>query len=400
MNRNRKDAPMTRPFLRMFAVALFIFGLSACAPKPPQPTNAGMPINDPPIIGKPKGNSGPVEKPVPPLQLAVPAAIPAQLDGKNLSKMEAAELQGRANQAMGNEDYTRAAAFQYWYVQKSKTGQYNLACFLARIGQTDPAFYWLQLAALEEGVDTAHAQRDEDLESLREDPRWRVVQQYLQDCNQYFESASISHTVVILPKGYQKGTPIPAVLWLHGLGSRPEDFTNDECQDYADSLNVALIGVSGTKARGPRSFVWAEDVEQDGKRLRDAMKEVSDRVTIKKGYVITFGFSQGAQAGLEVAVSDPEEYAGAIVLSPGAHPHLDELKTSPLLAHRGFVLCCGAQEHPGNVRLTAMDADWLRKAKAKIIHKPYPGVAAHSFPHDFDDRFPEWVKFILKTRGE
>ena len=47
-----------------------------------------------------------------------------------------------------------------------------------------------------------------------------------------------------------------------------------------------------------------------------------------------------------------------------------------------------------------MDADWLRKAKAKVIHKPYPGVAAHTFPSDFDERLPEWVKYILKARGE
>jgi predicted esterase len=206
--------------------------------------------------------------------------------------------------------------------------------------------------------------------------------------------------VLVLPKGYVKGTPIPAVLWLHGLGSRPEDFVNNGCQEYADALNVALIGVSGTKARGPRSFVWAEEMERNAKRLRDALAEVSDRVTVKKGYVITFGFSQGAQVGLEVAAKYPEEYAGSIALSPGAQPHLDDLKPSPLLAKRAFVVSCGAKEHPGNVQLTAMDADWLRQAKAHVIHKAYPGVAAHSFPGDFDDRFPEWVALILKTRGE
>ena len=226
------------------------------------------------------------------------------------------------------------------------------------------------------------------------------VHQYLEDCNRYFESAPIVRTALVLPKNYQKGTPIPAVLWLHGLGSSPEDFVNDGSQEYADELNVALIGVSGTKARGPRSFVWAEDVEKDAKRLRDAVAEVSDRVTVKKGHIVTLGFSQGAQVGLEVAVRHPEEYAGSIVLSPGAEPHLEDVKPSPLLARRAFVVTCGAEEHPGNVRLTALDADWLRRAKASVIHKAYPGVSAHSFPKDFDERFPEWVKFILKTRNE
>jgi predicted esterase len=326
--------------------------------------------------------------------------LPEQLDGKELKTMDAAELLGRANQAMAKEDYSRAATYQYWYVHKTKSGQYNLACFLAQLGQTDPAFYWLQLAALEEGVDTQHAQRDVDLASLQKDPRWAKVRQYLADCNRYFESAPLGRTTLVLPKDYKKGTALPAILWLHGLGSRPEDFVNEGCQAYADELHVAMIGVSGTRPRGPRSFVWAEDPEKDAQRLREALAEVSDRVTLKKGQVITLGFSQGAQVGLDVAVRYPEEYAGSIVLSPGAQPHLEGVKASPLLARRGFVLSCGAKEHPGNVRLTQIDADWLRAAKAQVNHKAYPGVSAHAFPKDFDERFPEWVKWILKTREE
>jgi predicted esterase len=338
---------------------------------------------------------------VPPLLLAVPAALPERLDGKDLKAMVEDELNARAHQAMAKEDYSRAATYQYWYVQKSQTGQYNLACFLARVGQTDPAFYWLQRAALEEGVDTLHAQRDEDLASLHRDPRWAQVLPYLTACNRYFETAPVARTTLVLPKGYQKGTPIPVVLWLHGLGSRPDDFTAGEgCQEFADELNVAVVGVSGTRPRGPRSYVWAEDPEKDAKRLRDALAEVSNRLTVKKGSAITFGFSQGAQVGLDVAVRYPEEYAGSIVLSPGAQPHLEGVRPSPLLARRGFVLSCGAKEYPGNVQLTADDADWLRRAGAQVIHKPYPGVSAHTFPKDFDERFPEWVKFILKARGD
>jgi predicted esterase len=376
------------------------FALTACGPTAAPPPQAAKNQTPQPTAEQPHGAARPVEKPVPPLQLAVPSAQPMQLDGKDLKALPARELLGCANQAMAREDYPRAAAYQYWYVQKAKEGQYNLACFLARVGQTDPAFYWLQRAALEEGVDTRHAERDEDLVSLHRDPRWPQVRQYLADCNRYFASAPLARTALLVPKDYQKGTAIPAVLWLHGLGSRPEDFVNPGSQRYADQLKVALVGVSGTNPRGPRSFVWAEDPEKDAKRLRDALAEVSDRVTVKKGHVITFGFSQGAQVGLEVAVRHPEEYAGAIVLSPGATPHLDAVKPSPLLARRGFVLACGANEAPGNVRLTALDADWLRRAGARVIHRPYPGMSAHTFPRDFDERFPEWVGFILKARGE
>jgi predicted esterase len=343
-------------------------------------------------------SNAPPTKPTAPLSLAEPAALPERLGETDLKNMDSDELFMLSRSAANQKSYHVAAVAQYWRVQKAHRGQYDLACYLAQTGKVDAAFYWLQIAAIEDGVDTAHAQRDEDLESLRRDPRWSQVLQYMQDCNKYFESAPISRTVLILPTDYQTPTPIPAVLWLHGMGSEPEGFVNDGAQEFADELNVALIGVSGTKARGPRSFVWADDVEQNAGRLRDAIAEVSDRVTIKEGEIITLGFSQGAQAGLEVAVRYPKEYAGSIVMSPGANPQLEKLKPSPLLKRRGFVLCCAADEHPGNVQLTAMDADWLRRAKAFVIHKAYPGVSAHALPADFNERFGDWVKFFLKAR--
>jgi predicted esterase len=393
--------------LLVFLPATFV--PTACGPTtapPPgteatnSPPKAGGADAGKPAAGGPKDVPRPPGKPIPPLSLPVPPAMSPRIDGKDLQAMAEVELRARAIQAMEKEDYPRAAGYQYWYVRKSGTGQYDLACFLARIGQTDPAFYWLQLAASEEGVDSQHAQRDEDLTSLRRDPRWVRIRQYLQDCNRYFESAPIGRTVLVLPRGYKKGTPIPAVVWLHGLGSRPDDFVDADGQVYADKLHIAFLGVSGTRPRGPRSFVWADDPEKDARRLRDALAEVSDRVTIRKGHVITFGFSQGAQVGLEVAVRFPDEYAGAIALSPGAQYHLDDVRPSPLLARRGFVVSCGAKEHPGNVALTEQDASWLRASGAQVIHKEYPGVSAHSFPKDFDKRFPEWVQFILKARGE
>lgn len=338
-------------------------------------------------------------QPIPPLSIAEPAA-PTSPDGANLATMDADDLLGIASQAMNAGDYRKAAAYQHAYVKKTKTGQYNLACFLGRINKVDDAFHWLQKAALEEGVDADHAETDEDLATLQRDPRWKSVIVFVRRANLYFEQTPNDKTLVILPKGYAKGTPIPVILWMHGLGSNPENFVNQDCQVYADEIKAAFVGVSGTKSRGPGSYVWAEDPTKDAARLKAALAEIADRVTVKPGCVITFGFSQGAQAGLDVAVRDPETYAGSIVLSPGAEPHLDGFTPSSLLTKRGFVVSCGAREHPGNVALAKSDADWLKKAKAKLIHKPYPGVSAHSFPRDFAERLPEWIDFILKARGE
>jgi predicted esterase len=340
-------------------------------------------------------------KPAPPLPLEAPPAPPALLDGQDLRTMKEAELRFRTSKAEAAQDYAHAAILQYWLVEQTKRGQYDLACYLARTGKTDPALYWLQVAALAEGVDLDHAGEDADLAVLRADPRWPQVRAYCEACHRHFETSVPPRTLLVLPRKYQKGTPITVVVWLHGRGSRPDDFVNEHCQMYADALNIAVVGVSGTLARGPETFVWSVDAERDAKHVHDALAGVSNRVTVKPGHVIALGFSQGAQVGLEIAVRNPQEFAGAIVLSPGAASHLHEVATpSPLLARRAFVVACGAAEAPGNVRLKESDADWLRGVKAQVIEKEYAGVAEHAIPADFRARFPEWVRFIEQTRGE
>ena len=347
---------------------------------------------------KPLATAKRAEKPDPPLKLAEPGKVPETLDGKNLQQLNVSELLKQFDDAIKKEDYARALAHQYWYVQKTKLGQYNLACCYARLGKNDAAFYWLQIAAMEEGVDSRHARRDEDLAALTDDPRWDQVYKYFDICSDYIKANPDSYTLLLVPKNYVKGTPIPVVLWLHGFGANPDGFLNSNSQKYADQLNVAIVGVSGSQGRGKKAFAWDGNPEIDSRRIKDALKEIADRVTIKPGHLIAFGFSQGAQVGLAAAVREPEQYAGAIVLSPGSFPMLKGIP-SPTLSKRGFVLSCGAEEHPFIVT-TQHDAKWLIDAKAQVHFKAYPGASDHSFPNDFSTRFPEWVKFILSARSD
>src|SRR5207237_10438740 len=96
--------------------------------------------------------------------------------------------------------------------------------------------------------------------------------------------------------------------------------------------NMAFVGISGRIAKGPRNDVWADDPDKDAQGLA----EIDDRLTVKKGHVITMGFSQGGQVGLEIAVRNPQLYAGSIAMSPGANDHLDRAGVSPLFAAAGI----------------------------------------------------------------
>jgi hypothetical protein len=57
-------------------------------------------------------------------------------------------------------------------------------------------------------------------------------------------------------------------------------------------------------------------------------------------------------------------------------------------------------EGPGTVvAYTKGDAEFARRAGARVDLKLYEGVTAHAFPPDFAERFAGWVRFIRNDRG-
>jgi phospholipase/carboxylesterase len=244
-------------------------------------------------------------------------------------------------------------------------------------------------------VDPRHASEDDDLDSLRGDPRYAAVMNHLRQAAAYWRVNAKPVTLVYTPDGFDKSKPTPVLVCLHGRGSRPQDFFGETSKKLAASIGLPVVCVSGTRPTGPRSFVWAVDPAADTKRLDDALKAAADKLTPADGKVILIGFSEGAQVAAEVAARNPVRYAGAIVMSPGAEFMLDRATSNPKLRDRRFVVTIGVAEHPGNVTLSRQDWDWLKKAGAQVVYRSFPGVG-HSLPPGFVDLLPQWVEFILE----
>ncbi len=343
------------------------------------------------------------EKPERPLDIPAPPAPDSIHEGRDLSKADGDELASLAGRFAGEGKPGEAAQFQYWAMRAGAGGQYNLACWTALAGDLEGAFYWLQEAALDDGVEESWAGQDPDLDTLHKDPRWKQVGPFLKRCNAYWAASGHRQTVLVLPEGYKKGTPIGVLVGLHGLGHRPDGFVDESFQSFADDLNMAIVGVSGTVPTGRRSFVWSEDPASDARQIRRALADLSDRLTVKPGHIIAFGFSQGAQMGFEVAFQDPDEYLGAIVMSPGTTSRfyrLNKLTPSPGNRRQGYVCVCGAEEAPGNVSFTRDAAEFARKAGARVELRLDPGRSEHAFPPDFAASLARWVRFIEGSASE
>ena len=332
------------------------------------------------------------EPPALPPQLVAPAPPPATLHGVDLRTHDAAAQLAQAREV---GQYADAATYQYWIVQRTKHGRYELASAYARANQPVAARYWLARAALDEGLDLERAQHDPELASLRADPSWNgMLLPFLQKCAQYWVASGLGRVALVEPHGGR--APRATLIYLHGMASRPDDWA--DAQKLADKLDVAIAGVSATLPGGPASFSWSEEGARDAQRVTAALAELPPR--LRKRPLVLIGFAQGAQVALETAARAPERFAGAIALSPELRTRAGwtGMTASPALAPRGFVVAYGANELPATVRLAAADVGWLNAAHARVEDVAYPGVAEHALPADLAQRLPDWIAFLLRAQ--
>lgn len=337
--------------------------------------------------------------PPPPFDIAAPAAPPTHVKQVDLRKVEVVEIVSAANEAHLRNDNMTAVQLWYWATTRGGTHHMSeLASCYAGLGQTDAALYWLQQAASKARTDPRRVEAEPNFESLRKDPRWSTVRSYLWEVSRYWAYHGPEETLVVVPKGYVPGHPIPVVVGLHGYGATPKQFADEQWQHIADKYSIAFISASGTVSRGLSAYDWTESVEKDASRIERALTQVAGRVTPAPGQIILQGFSQGAQMAAEIAARHPDRYAGAIALSPGTRRNMGfhDVEKKPQLTERRFVVVVGAQEEPRNVAYAKQDAETLRSYGAEVIHKESPNQAQHAFPADYETALSEWLKWILR----
>jgi len=209
--------------------------------------------------------------------------------------------------------------------------------------------------------------------------------------------ASIDATVTLLPKSWDHRSPLPVAIWLHGYGANPSRLITDAFyQEAADKLLIAVVGVPATREVGKDSFIWSDLPEFDLAQVEKSLAE-SHRVT---GATFTrkalFGFSQGAVVAAELAARYPDEFDGAIVLSPGADVFPLEFDATKASSDQHYFISVGAQEAAGNTSLARRYRDLLVKLGAKVVYFEVPGMKKHDRPPGCPEKFASWNAIILR----
>ncbi len=146
--------------------------LAAAVPGVARPAMAALPEGDEPLVA---AVAAPTEAPCPKVKAAAVKTVPVVVFAANRKDKSGSAAYAHARELYHDDNFLEAAeaygkAAELGY--REDTAAYNAACSYALAGRKDEAFTWLN-KAMELGFDVAsYLGRDDDLDSLRRDPRF------------------------------------------------------------------------------------------------------------------------------------------------------------------------------------------------------------------------------------
>lgn len=363
-------------------IALSLLLLAGCgAPQAPAPRAAVVETNQPPAA---------------PLALAAPAEPPPIWGDNDLREQEVGALYRTAMRAWSEGELGDAIQLMH-YAEKAgdNTAKFDLGRLYALNGESEAALYWIQRAALHEGITREEVLSSVALAGLMEDPRLKQLADYAGACRAYWRDSGALEVEVVVPAGHDPATPVPVVLALHGYLSSSIPFARG-LQPFADAEGVAFVSISATIPYSANAFVWADDAAANREHILGALDSIKGRVTAA-GPMVTYGFSQGGQVALDLVALDPERFVGALALSPGGASQFDRRAASPKLGDANAVIIVGDGEAWGNIAQARANAAWLKAAGVNVMLRETPDQQRHAYPVDFTERFGHWLGV---ARGE
>jgi predicted esterase len=226
---------------------------------------------------------------------------------------------GKAQEAFAAKRY-RAALDHYARVAAvlpyEPSCRYQIACCHARLDEPEKALDALAAAVRFGWDDPAELERAEDLNTLRDHPRFAGVVADARACRD-------EEIVLYAGKNVDPKRPTPLLVLLHGLGGGPRTEV-PYWHATADAQGLVIAAPRGPTRVGARtSFGWHRegaknsadfDAAAAGKRVDAAVRMAKATYTIDDDRVVLAGFSQGGGIALKMLGDFPERYRGAIAV--------------------------------------------------------------------------------------
>jgi predicted esterase len=200
--------------------------------------------------------------------------------------------------------------------------------------------------------------------------------------------------IIFYPAGYDSTARWPLLIALHGGNGNYESFA-EHWRGMANDLRAVIVIPAGVFRESQITNSWGSDMSLVEKPVMNLVKEFTSKHLADPSQVYLTGFSQGAQAAIELTVLRPDIFRGAIAMSG----FVDRPISGSVLRkarERGVRLYAISGEYEDPIFHNEIDTFHTRCTQASIPFelKVLPGMI-HEVPLDFHSQFLQawnWVR--------
>ncbi|MDX2116524.1 MAG: PHB depolymerase family esterase [Planctomycetota bacterium] len=302
----------------------------------------------------------------------------------------------RYNEAVAQENWPFAiAAAEKLHELRPKGGvfAFNAACAHARAGDKASSAKWLLVSARNGFAGIASFEDDPDLVSVRSEPGYAealaIVRKTVEARFAQFKAlADAAKPVTVLPPGFDRATPAPLIIALHGSGGRGDE-TSQRWQGAAANVGAVLIAPDALRPMGG-GYQWTFRDEADW-YIQKLISDARQQHNIDPQRVVLVGFSQGANISFMMGVKHPGMFRGIVPVCGHWEAGVAPVPEKTSDATRWFVIT-GA-----NDPAAATNNDFAARAKKAGLPVELRVVprTGHSYPPDGDATLTEALRAIL-----
>ena len=207
---------------------------------------------------------------------------------------------------------------------------------------------------------------------------------------------------VFYPSGYDSTARWPLIIAMHGGNANYENFSG-YWHSMASELKAVVAVPPGVLRESEITNSWGGKMEVIEPAILDLVKRFTSQHMVDDSKIYLAGFSQGAQASIELSLRHPEIFQGAIAMAGFVSQSFTD--SALAVAHQQglrIYAITGESEDPTFRAQIQQIHDQCIRAEIPFELSIVPGMI-HEVPLDFRSRFLtawEWVRLAQEANGQ
>ncbi|GEM_PF-2418615 len=200
--------------------------------------------------------------------------------------------------------------------------------------------------------------------------------------------------IMYYPTGYDSTSRWPLVIAMHGGNGSYESFAHT-WRNMADAIKAVIAVPAGVERESQITNSWGADFGPIEKAIVGLAEKLSAQHRVNRSQIYLTGFSQGAQASLELALRRPDLFRGAIPMSGFlSQPLPDSVLLEAARRQVRIYAITGQLEDPEFARQIKVIHERCTQEGIPFTLDILPGMI-HEVPLDLHDQFLRawnWVR--------